>query len=408
MKKILVLAESLRINETSSGIVSSTFIMLLKRAGYDLKVLTPNNISYPITWLEDIPVHSFDKPVVMPTLIDYIPKVRAIPTYITGFSKSFRALIDKWQEEIELVITKESWDLIYVLGSGSEFAPHFAISEMNIDIPYVVNFHDPYPWHAYPEPYRKKKNWINSIHERKIRKVIKRASQASFPSQYLMELMQNTFMEIADKGFVVPHIGYTLENLIQFEGEENYQLDKSKINILHVGSLLGPRNPIFLLKAINQLVKENPWIKDEVRFILFGTIAKEHKALAKQENGVIQFYDKRFSYSKSLELIEASSAVMVIEAIAAFSPFMPGKIADIVMHNKPIIALTPNKSEIMRLLGSSYTYHAELHNTEQIEQILLKILLDIKNNKIDLSAISEVKKYISIEENAKLLKQIIH
>ena len=90
MKNILVVCESLRINGTSSGIVSSTFIKLLHESDYNVTVITENNFDYPVTWLpKDVNVLKFDIPLAKKTFIDKIPKVKAIPTYLTGFSKSF-------------------------------------------------------------------------------------------------------------------------------------------------------------------------------------------------------------------------------------------------------------------------------------------------------------------------------
>ncbi len=165
MKKILVLVESLRINTTSSGIVSSTFLAMLLEAGYKITVITQNNFDYPITWLNNsIKIIKFDIPPTSKNIFDRIPKLRAIPVYINGFSKEFRTLIEQWKIVIEKELKNSSYDAIYALASGSEFATHFALSEMKLKIPFYVNIHDPFPWHLYPLPYKKNRNHLSGIY----------------------------------------------------------------------------------------------------------------------------------------------------------------------------------------------------------------------------------------------------
>ena len=171
MKNILVVVESMRINGTSSGIVSATFIQLLHQAGYSVKVITPNDFDYPVTWLpKDVICRKFDFPVSKKNFLESIPKLRALPAYLTGFSMSIRKLIEHYKKEIQLELDANNFDLIYALGTGSSFVPHFALAEMKLNIPYFLNIHDPFPMHIYPEPYRKKKNLINSKLEHKFNK----------------------------------------------------------------------------------------------------------------------------------------------------------------------------------------------------------------------------------------------
>ena len=88
-------------------------------------------------------------------ILKKIPKVRALPTYLTGFSPEFKKLIDEWKQAIENQLKKEQYDLIIALGTGMSFAPHFALAELNPGIPWIANLHDPYPAHYYPPPYQK-------------------------------------------------------------------------------------------------------------------------------------------------------------------------------------------------------------------------------------------------------------
>ena len=407
MKNILVVVESMRINGTSSGIVSATFIQLLHQAGYSVKVITPNDFDYPVTWLpKDVICRKFDFPVSKKNFLESIPKLRALPAYLTGFSMSIRKLIEHYKKEIQLELDANNFDLIYALGTGSSFAPHFALAEMKLNIPYFLNIHDPFPMHIYPEPYRKKKNLINSKLEDKFNKTLNKATAISFPSKLLMEDMATTFQVISKKGFVVPHIGVELSNLPNENKDSSVALTPSKINIVHAGTLLGPRNPKFLLQAIVELNKENPKEKEQEAFHFFG---KVNQALENVVNDAIiynvHFHANRFSYKKSLEIIAQAQGLLVIEAISSFSPFLPGKIADIVYAEKPIISLSPKISEVRRILGNAYPYQTELDDVVKIKNVLLQFIADFKNNTIDSAAIIKIKEYVSVASNIKILKE---
>jgi len=409
MKSILLLIESLRINETSSGIVSSTFVKLMHSSGYHIKIVAPRTINYRISWLPgNIDIRLFNLPVRNQNLLDSIPKLRALPTYLTGLHSDFRRLINEWKSEICNELGMGKYDVIYVLGSGSEFAPHFAISEIDPDVPVVINFHDPFPMHLYPEPYRARRSRINKLLEKKIGNAIGMAYRISFPSEFLMDLMAKTFPLIKNKGFVLPHIGTELKDLPESGEDDLISLDSDKVNILHAGSLLGPRNPNQLLQSIMDIHNNRADLLKNVRFVFVGKMAKELKHFADNVVGdCIRFYDCRISYKKSLELISRADCMLVIEAISDFSPFMPGKLADIAFCEKPVIALTPKKSEIMRLLGDDYPYYSDLGDKQGITIAIIRFLSDFENQNVNKQSIKRIKEYVSIERNSLILNRIL-
>ena len=408
MKNILVVCENLNINATSAGIVSSTFIQLLSDSGYDVTVMTENNFDYPISWLpEKVKVVKFEIKREKKTIWNSIPKIKAIPAYFTGFSVTMRNRIEHYKIEINNQLATKNFDVIYALGVGNIFSPHFALAEMNLKIPFYVNIHDPFPMHVYPEPYKKSKTWISNLLEKKFKIVLHKAKGISFPSQFLLEHMSPTFPVIKEKGFVVPHIGTFLNNLPNDnQTKQGFAFNLSKINILHAGTLLGPRNPQFLLQSIAELNQEVPGFLDKMCFTFIGNVNTELITIvSNSESRNVHFINDRISYKKSVELIEQANASLVIEAISEFSPFLPGKVADIAYSEKPIISLSPKNSEVRRLLGTDYPYQSELNDVKIIKIILKKFFEDYKSNNVNISVIKELKKYVSIEYNSKVLKQ---
>ena len=408
MKNILVITEALGVNGTSAGIVTSTFIQFLHESGYRVTVIARANYEGDAYWLpKEVVVKKFDLRYLKKYFLDTIPKVKAIPVYLTGFSGYLRYNKTMFKQIIAKELSEKKYDLIYALAAGDSFAPHFALAEMKLEIPYFVNIHDPFPKHIYPEPYKGKRDYINSVLERKFRKVLDKAKGISFPSQLLMEDMAKTFASIDSKGFVIPHIGTMLPNLPKEAGDDLEALDLSKINIIHAGTLLGPRNPGFLLKAIAALNEEHADFLTKVSFTFIGGVNNNLSAIiANHSLQNVRFITTRLSYQKSLDLIAQSDASFVIEAIADFSPFLPGKVADIVYAEKPIIDLSPKNSEVRRLLGDSYLYQANLDDVDAIKYILYSFYMDFTQNKMDLSKILALKAYVSIPHNKVVLDKV--
>lgn len=405
MKKILVLAESLRINETSSGIVSSTLIQKIRSLGFSVTVIYPKSFEYEVTWLDEFRLLPFEIKKPAKGFLQKVPKLRALPVYLNrGFSAQFQLLVNSWKEQIVIECEKNQYDFILVLGSGSEFSPHFAIGEFDIKIPFYVNIHDPFPLHNYPNPYKKKKTLLSWFLEVRFRKVLKKSKGVIFPSEKLKDHMATIFPEISGKSYVIPHVSQNLDSLPSNEFDHEVNLDTNYLNIIHAGSLLGPRNPIHLLNAIYQLERTEPELVKNVKFIFIGKLAREHKALTSQ-SGLVDIIDKRVSYKKSLELIEKSNGVLVIEAISDFSPFMPGKLADIFLKAKPIIPVCPKNSEVMRILGDT-RYHAELDNENEIMKSLKNFITDVKAESVENKSV-DCLPYTSIEVGV-TLKKIFH
>ena len=406
-KKILVLAESLRINETSSGIVSSTFIKSLQDLGHKVTVIYPHEMNYEVTWLDGCKLIKLIKHDVKPQLINKIPKVRALPSYFRfSFSTEFKSLVNSWSDAVIRETTNDDYDAIFVLGSGTSFSPHFAIPyfKKTVELPVFAYIHDPFPIHIYPKPYKRTVTLLTWMQAQRFKKVLSFCSGVLFPSKKLLEWMSGFYPIIPEKCYVVPHLSVQLSNLPSLQDDNKIQLDSKSINIIHAGTLLGPRNPKFLLNAVNRLFFEHPELTKDVKLTFIGKLAREHKSLAAISSKNVSLFDRRVSYKKSLELISQADAILVIEAISDYSPFMPGKLADIFLKNKPIIVLGPKNSEVMRIIGDT-RYYAPLDDEDMIHNVLKNFIQDKKANNAENKS-STCKLYTSNYGLAKL-KEII-
>jgi hypothetical protein len=72
-------------------------------------------------------------------------------------------------------------------------------------------------------------------------------------------------------------------------------------------------------------------------------------------------------------VLQESNVLLLLEAIADESPFMPGKLAEFIGLNKVIWALSPaEKSETRRILGADYPYQCQADaESEILKQLFL-------------------------------------
>ena len=417
---ILILSESFKINNHSSAIVSSTFIEVLQQSSHDITLLYPeffsrNDESQEPIWLEVNKKSSFtfsqNTESFLEKFLYKIPKVRALPSYINGFNKFFNRFVSDWKIAIANELKANKYDLVIVLGTGSSFAPHFAMAEGNFDVKWIANLHDPYPMNQYPYPYRKKDTLLYKKQAKRMKNVVDKANFVAFPSLRLKEWMQNFYPKLENKSIILPHAAISLNNLPGTEEDKEVVLNKNKFNLLHAGSLLGPRSPKVLLKAFLRFIGEDKERQEQCVLNIIGKVAREWNDFEKEYetfNKNINIVTKRVSYKHSHVLLKQADVLILLEANSEESPFMPGKLADYVVADKPILAMTPKMSETSRLLGAEYPYVTENNDADEVYKILIQLWTNWKNGLEQSLSHTSLQEYLSKENINNTLMEMIH
>jgi len=213
------------------------------------------------------------------------------------------------------------------------------------------------------------------------------------------------------KSFVLPHAGMTLDNLPSLKDDQEISIDTSKFNLLHAGSLLGPRHPRYLIEAYIRFLEDDEERKKMSVLNIVGKVARELQDFEKEytqytEN--INILTKRVSYKHSHVLLSQADVLILLEAKSEDSPFMPGKLSDYIMANKPILALSPQKSETRRILGQDYPYLTESDDVTQIYKLIVKLWNEWKLGSILNPKHEILKDYISAENINKILMENIN
>lgn len=383
-KKILIVAESIDVEDSSGSKANVALILNLKDAGFEVLVYhyTRREVQLPGIQCVAIKEKRFNPLFLLSRIQRELQHGLSINLAkhlepVFGFSFTFFNDV----RSISTALRKEKDfepDIVLTLSKGASFRPHYAL----LDIPelhdkWLAYIHDPYPFHYYPEPY----NWSEPGYEQKIKffgKVAQNCRWTAFPSLLLKEWMEKFYPAFMEKSIVIPHQLREENGLV----EVPEYFDPQKFNVVHAGNLMKQRNPFALTQAFQIFLKKNSDAASKARLLLVGSAAYHFSALRKKEQEIPQLLvsDGYVPYDLVLKMQEKASANIILEAVAEVSPFLPGKFPHCVAANRPVLHLGPEKSEVMRLLGPEHEYHAEADDVDRIASVLEGLYIKWKVN----------------------------
>lgn len=392
IKKILVVVDSIDVNDSSGSKANVALINNLHETGFNLKVYHYTQKEIRLTAIEcfSIPERKGNGMYVLSRLERLFTRYTGInlnPLLEGFFGFSFTFFNDT--ASIKKALKKEiafKPDLVLTLSKGASFRPHYAVLKLpKWHLKWMAYIHDPYPFHYYPRPY----NWIQPGYKQKekfFKEVSEKAKFSAFPSLLLQEWMGSYFPEFLKTGVVIPHQNAKYE--VQNKVFPAY-FDPTKFNLLHAGNLMKQRSPEGLLKGFNLFLNQHPEAKTAARLLLLGSASYHAKLLESVQKHCREIYvhNGNVAFDEVYHLQQHVSVNIILESKSEISPFLPGKFPHCVAANKPILALGPYYSETRRLLGDDYPYWAEVDDVEniakKIEMLYTLWLYDKDNLKLD-------------------------
>ncbi len=400
-KKILVVVESIDVDDSSGSKANVALIQNLHQAGFEVLVYhyTRKDIQ-----LAGISCHSIKEN--RRSLLFFLSRTERYLRYwfnlkvykpieqIFGFS--FTLLNDRNSIATRLKRIKDfEPDLVVTLSKGGSFRPHHAMLKVaKWHAKWIAYIHDPYPFACYPRPY----DWVEPGYQQKRNFFLKLAGKAgyvAYPSKLLAELMESYYPPLKGKTLIIPHQVH--ETISESSGLPKY-FKKDAFTIVHAGVLLSPRNPLSLIRSFHKFIIENPEAQDHSQLIFLGRKSKYSEEFKRIKDNLPQFYssDAYIPFSTVLALQKNAAVNVILEAKSAISPFLPGKFPHCIEAGKPILFLGPYYSESRRLLGDKYPYWSEIDDDEKILKIIKELYYNWKSNRKNLEYnYSELKYYLS-------------
>jgi hypothetical protein len=417
MKKILIVAECINKNKTSEGIATTSFLNALVHGPFEVDCVYLQQVQHEIydtSYIDQrINLLKIENGFI-DQLVQKLRPVRRWSQKWLGINLLRERRASKFQKALKPLIQKGKYDVVFVRTIAGSIASHTAVLNLSkhLDFKWVVNFNDPAPATLMPYPYfdgkvEYPKQMAND--EAVVREIVKSCDGITSPSVLLTE----RFLDYAGLNETDKNI-YQFPHIFIEPGEIKTPsfLDKGKFNVVHPGSLLGPRNPEYLLKAFQLFIEEQPEKANRTKLTFFGTIHASHKPLFDgfPYPEFLDIRDKRIPHEEALGVLKESSVLIILEAIANESPFMPGKLAEFIGLDKTVWALSPKKSETRRILGADYPYQCEANHEDEIYRQMIMLYESWENNNAMLLGNDKLQAYVSpkhvVDEMEKILNDL--
>ena len=238
---------------------------------------------------------------------------------------------------------------------------------------WVATWNDPCPASKYPHPYGLGLNGKNSLSDRVIIKMMRKADAHIFPSERLAMYMQSIVKAPTDKVFIIPHV--------VINAERN-RISGETLRFIHSGSLYPPRSPKTFFEGLKSFILQydNPLVK----FSILGGISTEDKCLINEMgiDGYVEFLDP-VDYHKSLKELDNYDVAVIIEAICEEGIYLPTKVSDFMQMQIPIFSVSPVEGTLNDLFKNGHIpYFADVSCPESISSTINLIYEDFKNKRI--------------------------
>lgn len=213
------------------------------------------------------------------------------------------------------------------------------------EIPWVAHFSD--PWVDNPLLSDRERSSLAEW-RRQEEAVIRLADAVVFTTDYTRELVMRKYPEAwRAKAFVVPH-GYDPELAAQLPPANS----RARLRMVYTGNFYQHRTPVPLLEALAQLNRIRR-LGEELEVLLVGAGNDRFARMAAERGleGIVEFRPS-VPFVESLALARQADVLLVIDAPSQeASAFLPSKLIDYLMFEKPILGITPLRGASAELLA---------------------------------------------------------
>ncbi len=411
--KILVVVDSLNIEDSSGAKANVSLIQNLKKAGFEVVVYHYSRKEIHLEGITCVAIKEikFSFMYFLSRIQREISKLFKININqqiesLFGFSFTFFNDVNSITNGLDNIGFFEP-DWVLTLSYASSFRPHKALLSLpKWHSKWLAYVHDPYPMHSYPRPY----DWVEPGHQFKrdfFWEITGKSKYVVYPSELLAQWMRGYYYNQEGKEIVIPH-------QIFEESDDNATIslpvffNPDDFNILHAGSMMDARNPIALVNAFELFLNKYPEAKSHAKLLFIGkpssfdTFIKEKQMIVSQ----IFLSDDYMSFQQVKAMQQAAAVNVILEAIGPLSPFLPGKFSHCIQSQKPILLLGPYYSESKRLLGGAYPYWSEVNDLEKIQSLIMELYQNWLKNKKRIMDRPDLTHYLSLDYLRKKMMEL--
>lgn len=155
------------------------------------------------------------------------------------------------------------------------------------------------------------------------------------------------------------------------------KVNHAKKNAVHLGRLYGLRKIDNFLLALKELKEENPNLSDKIVFHQYSEIQPYDLNKIEEYNLKDVFIvHPKVSYRESVNIMKNADVLVLFDTImhnANIQPYLPSKITEYLLLNKPILGICEDNSPSYRILNEN-GYHLNGNEVEEIKKNILKLI----------------------------------
>jgi glycosyltransferase involved in cell wall biosynthesis len=291
-----------------------------------------------------------------------------------------------------------------VVTFAQPFSDHLIGLELRsrLGLPWLAHFSD--PWVDNPfSPFDEKARNANLKLEGQ---VAENADILAFTSQETIDLFFAKYRpQLKEKARLLPQ---SFDPRL-FENAHSPRGDK--ILIRYIGNFYGRRTPRPLISALTGICRRSPELLKDAAFELIGAgDADEVRRLSSELPAGLLNTRPSVSYQESLDLMMSADGLLVIDAPAETSVFLPSKLIDYIGARRPVLGITPKGSaeSLIREIGGRVADPADVEAVAAAIDLFVRELRERRSGPETLSAgLGRVRDRYSIEQVAADFRAIL-
>ncbi len=269
------------------------------------------------------------------------------------------------------IIKNSSPDIIVTF--GQPMSTHITGLKLKKQYPHIrwlAHFSDPWVDNSFNDY----NSWTKGLNQHYQDSVFKNADQLLFTSTETIDLVTASYpREVRKKTICLPHT-FNPDLYISQESTSN-----KKITLRYIGNFYGKRQPDTFLKALQQLAPE---YRSQIRVEFIGTSTTLlHDLVLTFNLEETVFIYPPVTYKKSFELMHSADILLIIDAPAKISPFLPSKLIDAIGANKILFGITPTGAS-QKLIEEMGFITAPPLNISEILNKLRQIIDNFSNSSL--------------------------
>ncbi|TRX13478.1 glycosyltransferase family protein [Flavobacterium gawalongense] len=376
MMRFLVIAQDLRVSGTSEGIVSRSFLSKLRVAYQDAVINVLYLKHHPSDdQLDLLPVDSIETHLLnlkIPFFTKWVNKIYWRLFHVSLSKKHIDKVYGLYIGKIDY----QKYDHIFIRSSGLGYETILGAKDLPILKKAIINFHDPYPvfWDTGS---KKKISNLELFRFKEMYEVVTQAKICIAPASLLSEDMEHLYGS-NKKFYTLPH-QYN-KSVFDFSDTSKVRLKSKEITISYHGAIQFGRNIDILLDAYQELIENNFFYKENTELVL-RLNGQQNKRLREKYSKIENIFvlDTLSFSNSSYEQIHQSDVVIILENCSTHSNILVGKAPFLASLNKLLLSLSPERSEMRRLIqDNSYTAHC--NDKEEIKLKLENLIINRMNS----------------------------